>query len=373
MFILDKLTEDLIEPLVIGGCILGGGGGGSMAKGKRFAELAFEMGTPTYIQVKELKSEGAPIVTVSGVGAPAAKNQYVKPQDYIIAFELLEQAIGVKPSAIITNENGGFASVNGLLQSALTGIPILDAACNGRAHPTGIMGSMGLTELENYQSIQVGVGGKPGTDARVELVVKGSLQGSSKLIRQGAVQAGGLVTVARNPVSVDYVKENGAINAISHAIEVGLANVNGKTPQDKIENVVSVLGGKVIEQGKVSDFELKTMDGFDLGRFTLKSLSGQYDLTFWNEYMSVDQAGKRLTTFPDLIMTFSSRTGLPITSAELSDGEEIVVITAPYQNLRLGSGMFSAQNYEIIENVLDIQIVPYIQSLVGAGNTPVNS
>ncbi|WP_235848382.1 S-methyl thiohydantoin desulfurase domain-containing protein [Litchfieldia alkalitelluris] len=373
MFILDKLTEELIEPLVIGGCILGGGGGGSMPKGKRFAELAFEMGTPSFIQLDQLNSLEETVVTVSGVGAPAAKNQYVKPQDYLIAFELLENALGKKPTAIITNENGGFASVNGLLQSALTGIPILDAACNGRAHPTGIMGSMGLTELENYQSIQVGVGGKPGTDARVELVVKGSLQGSSKMIRQGAVQAGGLVTVARNPVKAEYIKNNGAIHAISHAVEVGMANVNGKTPEEKIENVVSVLGGKVINEGQVRDFELKTIDGFDLGKFTLKSVSGDYALTFWNEYMSVDLDGTRLTTFPDLIMTFSAETGLPITSAELADGVKIVVITAPYQNLRLGSGMFSAKNYEIIEKVLDIEIIPYITSLVGLDKTAIGS
>lgn len=365
MFILDKLTEDLIEPLVIGGCILGGGGGGSMVKGKRFAELAFEMGTPTLIQLEELKVKGDTIVTVSGVGAPAAKDQYVKPQDYLIAFDLLQNYLGGKPNAIMTNENGGFATVNGLLQSALTGIPILDAACNGRAHPTGIMGSMGLTELKNYQSIQVGVGGKPGTDARVELVVKGSIQTSSKMIRQSAVQAGGLVTVARNPVSSNYVRDNSAIHAISHAVEVGIANLDGKTPEEKIENVISVLGGKIINEGMVSNFELKTIDGFDLGKFTLKSVSSNYDLTFWNEYMSVDEKGTRLTTFPDLIMTFSASTGLPVTSAELTDGDEIVVISAPYKNLRLGSGMYFAKNYEIIEQVLDIEIIPYIKSLLG--------
>ncbi len=350
---------------MIGGCILGGGGGGSMKSGRELAELAFELGTPTFIQLDELKADGV-VVTVSGVGAPAAKNQYVKPVDYLKAIELLESTSGVKPCALMTNENGGAASVNGLLQSAVTGIPILDVACNGRAHPTGIMGSMGLTELEDYESIQVGVGGKKGTAARVEMVVKGNIQSCSKMIRQAAVQAGGLVTVARNPVSIDYIKRNGAINAISHAIEVGLANMNGTTPEGKIANVVSVLGGEIINEGTVSSFELTTIDGFDVGKFTLESVSGTYDLTFWNEYMSVNNhKGERITTFPDMIMTFSEKTGFPVTSSELAEGDQIVVITAPYQNLRLGGGMYNAKNYEIVEQVLNIEILSYIESLVG--------
>ncbi|MEH7248092.1 DUF917 family protein [Neobacillus niacini] len=368
MFIVDKFTKDLIEPLVIGGCILGGGGGGSMKSGREFAELAFKLGTPSFIQLDELKDDRGVVVTVSGVGAPAAKNQYVEPVDYLKAIELLESTSGVRPVALMTNENGGAATVNGLLQSAVMGIPILDAACNGRAHPTGIMGSMGLTELEDYEAIHVGVGGKQGTAARVEMVVKGNIQSCSKMIRQAAVQAGGLVTVARNPVSIEYIKANGAIHAISHAVEVGLANTRGTTPAEKIANVVSVLGGEIINEGTVRSFELTTIDGFDVGKFIIETAEkSTYDLTFWNEYMSVDnQHGERLTTFPDLIMTFSAMTGLPVTSAELAEGDQIVVITAPYQNLRLGGGMFTAKNYEIIEQVLNIKILPYIESLVGS-------
>lgn len=366
MYKIDKFTKDLIEPLVIGGCILGGGGGGPMDKGRSVAELAFELGTPTFIQLDELTSDKDIVITVSGVGAPAAKDQYTDPVDTLKAIELLETALDTKPSALITNENGGAASANGLLQSVLTGIPILDVACNGRAHPTGIMGSMGLTELEGYESIQVGVGGKPGTDARVEVLAKGTVHASSKMIRQAAVQAGGLVTVARNPVTVEYIKENGAIHAISHAVEVGLAHMKGNTSEEKIANVVAVLGGQVVDEGYVKNFELETVGGFDVGRFILQSESNNYDLTFWNEYMSVDdEQGNRITTFPDMIMSFSAETGMPVTTSQLAEGDRIVMITAPYENLRLGSGMFAAKNYEAVEEVLNIEIVKYIKPLLG--------
>lgn len=44
--------------------------------------------------------------------------------------------------------------VNGRFQSAVTGIPVVNSACDGRAHPTGVMGSMDLESDPEYHSIQ---------------------------------------------------------------------------------------------------------------------------------------------------------------------------------------------------------------------------
>ena len=38
-------------------------------------------------------------------------------------------------------------------------------------------------------------------------------------------------------------------------------------------------------------------------------------LTFWNEYATAEKDGKRLATFPDLIMTINAKTGEPVTTA----------------------------------------------------------
>lgn len=359
---LDELTADKVEAIVLGGCILGGGGGGSRIEGEEFGKLAFQLGEPKFVQLDSLNSDDV-ILTVSGVGAPAAKDQYVKPSDYLQAIDMIIDSLEKPPVAIMTNENGGFATVNGLIQSAVLNIPLLDAACNGRAHPTGIMGSMGLNELNDYTSIQVGIGGKKGTPARVELFVKGSLETCSKMIRQGAVQAGGLVTVARNPVTASYIEKFGAVGAISHAYEVGHGLLKGTNPQEKVQNVATVLGGEIIVEGNVENFELITKDGFDLGSFTVKASDDTYDLTFWNEYMSIDNNGKRISTFPNLIMTFSKETGLPITTAELEENHPVYIISAPYQNLKLGRGMFVEENYTIVEEVLGIEVKKYISEI----------
>ncbi|UFJ39262.1 DUF917 family protein [Brevibacillus humidisoli] len=359
---LNKLTREMIAPLLTGGCILGGGGGGSMAEGKKVAELAFSLGSPTLLPIEDL-GDSDTVLTVSAVGAPAAPNQYVEPIDFARTVQTFTQYTGQHPRAMMTNENGGSASANGLLQSAVLGIPVLDAACNGRAHPTGVMGSIRLNELSDYRSVQVAIGGKPGTHSRVELAVAGTIDACSSMVRQAAVQAEGLVVVARNPVSGSYAKANAAVGAISHAIEVGQANLDGATPLDKVENVAKVLGGSVLIEGEVRNLVLNTINGFDLGGLRIVSGSQDMELTFWNEYMTVELGEQRLSTFPDLIMTFSAETGSPVTSAEIREGDRVFVIAAPYQNILLGSGMFVESNYQIVEKVLDKSIIPFIKPL----------
>ena len=63
---------------------------------------------------------------------------------------------------------GGEATVNGWLQAAVLGLPLVDLPCNGRAHPTGVMGSMNLHKITDYKTVQACVGGNPETGSHVE-------------------------------------------------------------------------------------------------------------------------------------------------------------------------------------------------------------
>jgi DUF917 family protein len=154
-----RLTEEIARAAVLGGSVLGGGGG-LMAEGLKMAQLAVQLASPELIDTDDLK-EDAILLNVSMVGAPSAKGKYLEPLYYNRALELLHEKINKPVAGIITNEAGGVATVNGWLQSAMSGIPVVDAPCNGRAHPTGIMGAMGLHREVNYQSVQAAVGGDP--------------------------------------------------------------------------------------------------------------------------------------------------------------------------------------------------------------------
>jgi DUF917 family protein len=347
------LDEKIVEYAVYGGAILGGGGGGFIEEGLQIGRLALEIGQPRLLTIDELHDDDL-LVTVSLVGAPGAKEKFVKPVHYAKALEILSGKIGKPIQGIITNENGAATTVNGWFQAAVTGIPVIDNPCNGRAHPTGTMGSMNLSELPDYVSHQAAVGGRD--NHYIELSMSGSLEKVASMIRKASVEAGGLVAVARNPVTVAYAKQNGAQGAIQQAIEVGEVLLNHKG-EAAIEAVLQKLGGKVIVIGTVTQFNLQTVGGFDVGTVWI---DGSHELTFWNEYMTVEKGGERLGTFPNLIMTLDAKTARPVVSAAIEKGQQLVVIYVPKENLILSTTMSNQILLKPIEEIIKKSILSFI-------------
>lgn len=348
-----KLDESMVEYAVYGGAVLGGGGGGHIEEGLQIGRLAFEIGQPELLNINELDDEDL-LVTVSLVGAPGAKDKFLKPIHYAKALELLKHKLHRPIKAIHTNENGAGTTVNGWFQSAITGIPLVDFACNGRAHPTGAMGSLNLSEVDGYVSHQTAIGGQG--SQYVEMNISGSLEMAATMVRKASVEAGGLVAVARNPVTAAYARANGAAGAITQAIEIGEALLSYQG-EAAIDAVVTKLGGKVVTAGTVTDFNLVTSGGFDVGTVWL---DGAYELTFWNEYMTLEQDGQRLGTFPDLIMTLDAKTARPVVTAAVEKGQQLVVISVPKEKLLLSSTMRNAKLMKPIEEIINKSVIPYL-------------
>lgn len=243
---------------------------------------------------------------------------------------------------IITNENGAITTINGWLQSVLLNVPVVDAPCNGRAHPTGIMGSLNLHEQQDYQSVQFYAGGKD--DFAVQGFVQGNLHSTAKTARQASILAGGLVGVTRNPVTIDYLQKHGAPNAITMAIELGYRFLNGQTFEEKLANVLQHLNGVHIVSGEVMNYSLIKDNGFDVGKLSV----GDYHLTFWNEYMTLSKEGQVQSKFPDLIMTFDTDKMMPVPSASIQEGMHVAVIHVDQSNLTLSSTM---QNEALLQEI----------------------
>ena len=350
------LTQEHVEAALIGGCFLGGGGGGSMAKGRALAERALAAGTLTMISADEIDDD-AILLTSSAVGAPAAKDAYAAPDTATRVVELLEQVGIGKPSGLITNENGGGSTFNGWLPAAVSGLPFVDLPCNGRAHPTGMMGGMALHRDKNYTSYQSSAGGKRENGTYIESLCIGSIESASALVRQSAVRAGGLVSVARNPITAGYAKKFCAPGGVMLAIEVGrkMQEASKRKACASAEAAADFLGGSVIAYGSVDGIELITEGGFDHGTVNV----GGLEMTFWNEFMTADMDGKRLGTFPDLIMTVDAETGLPVTTAEISKGQNVIVVLVPARNLPLGAGMYCRELMAPVEEIVRRPILSY--------------
>src|SRR5205823_9896297 len=103
------------------------------------------------------------------------------------------------------------------------GMPVIDAAGNGRAQPTGKFGSMGLLGRPGYQTIQTAAGGNRAMDAYLEVTVRGSVATTDNMLRAASLQSGGFIAAARNPVPASYVKQHAAVGAISYAMRLGEA------------------------------------------------------------------------------------------------------------------------------------------------------
>lgn len=352
-----RLTERELKNALTGGTILGGGGGGSAKKGEQYAKIAVSYNDLRLVNIDDIPEDEV-LLTASLVGAPKAANQFIYPADFAKTIELLKQNSDLKIGGIITNENGGEATVNGWLQASMLGLPLVDAPCNGRAHPTGVMGSMNLHKQKDYVTIQACVGGNPDTNSHVECYFTGSIEHTSKLVRMASIEAGGLVAVARNPVTAAYAKKNCAVGGVTHAIKTGEVYNRGLeiSVEQAVKDVCEFLKGRVIAKGIVEDFDLKYEGGFDVGYAKVDGL----ELTFWNEYATAEKNGERISTFPNLIMTLDAKTGVPITTAMLEKGMEVYVITTDKKNLCLSPTMYDPELLKTIEDVVKKDIVKYI-------------
>jgi DUF917 family protein len=320
------LTIDDVEPAVLGGTVLGGGGGGHVADGLALGRLA----------VTDV------VAICAGVGAPGAPDQFLQPVHYQRALDELQRQLAgddVRVAALATNENGAMGTVNGWLQAALTGLPVVDAPCNGRAHPSALMGSLGLHRDDGYVATAGFAGGRPARYVQGSL--SGSLASVSGTVRDASVAAGGIVAVARNPVPAARLARDGAPGGISQAIEVGRALLT-----DGVAGVAKALDGTVVAEGVVGGLELAQQGGFDVGRCRV----GDVDLTIVNEYLSCRRGDQELARFPDLVMTFHE--GRPLVSADLAEGMTVQVLVAPAESLRLSSTMAMRELIEPFELIL---------------------
>jgi hypothetical protein len=352
-----KIDEKIGKYAVLGGAFLGGGGGGAEKEGLKALEDALKLGEILVRDIEDFDDNDI-ILTASAVGSPASKEGFISPKQIIDNFELFKALYGKEIAGIITNENGGYSTTNGWILSAAIGIPLVDAPCNGRAHPTGVMGSMGLENIKEYISAQAASGGK--NDREISVFVKSNMDSAAKMVRQAAVESGGLITVLRNPIEAAYVKKNAAPGALKQAIDVGRIFAESENPLLIIEGLKEIIGLEVIAEGVVSEYELTIEGGFDYGYIKIKE-EGASDIKayFWNEFMAVDGEDKRIATFPDLIGCIDAKTGKILTSATIRKNDEIYLYKVAAEKLILGAGMKNISQFELIEKILGIEVVKY--------------
>ncbi|MGN1143968.1 MAG: DUF917 family protein [Anaerovoracaceae bacterium] len=375
------LTRNDAECLALGSQILGFGGGGDIHEGRTMYQAAFRIAEEKgrqieLISVDELAKrnpDGGTVVTISGVGSPASEEAYTPPEYYPRLMELLEAQLKDKIVGFIACEIGASSSFEPMIPAAMLNVPVIDAPCDGRAHPLGLMGALGL-EKKGFRVIQAGVGGKKGEDGKagkyVEISVNASVQAAAGLIRNAAAQAGGAVSVARNPVDISWVAANAALGAYEQTLRVGnlWKQMVDQQADPKLASrlLADLLKGSVVIDGTLRNYRCSTENALDNGSFEIydEATGESVSITFFNEYMTMETAdGIRKFTFPDG-MALIGEDLIPYSSAMIDgkEGQHFFVIATGHENLKIPTGLRYREGYRTVEDILKKDMIKYLDN-----------
>jgi DUF917 family protein len=257
----------------------------------------------------------------------------------------------------VTAQNGSSTTCNGWVASAVLGTVVVDAAGDGRAHPTGKMGSFGLAADDDYETVQAVAGGNRAENRYLEVVTRGTVRRTANVLRTASDMSGGFISCARNPLPASFVAEHAAVGAISFALSLGESILAAQPdgPEAMIQATADHLGGRILARGLVRSKTLRTENAFDIGTVAV----GELELGFVNEYLTAESGGERLATFPDVLTTLSPQTGGIISIANLREGDEVCVLHVPKANVPLGDGVREPSVYPEVEAMLGKPLAEY--------------
>jgi DUF917 family protein len=350
--------EPGLRALVYGGAVLGGGGGGSLAAGLESAGQALAVGAPRIVPLAQLPDD-AVLATLSAVGSASGTSAALPDGHFTRALSLFQPFAGTGVSGFIASEVGPRAVTYGLLESARTGIPVVDAPANGRAHPLFAMGSLGLHRQPRRLAATVAVGGRTGAADYLELAIRANVTQSARIVRDQAARSRIALAVVRNAAPAAFIRERAAVGGLAFAHEVGrvlLTRLAGG-PCAVLPALARLLRGRVLARGRVSSVALSERGGFTVGRITVEASDGRVLATpVCNEFMAVLHGAERIAAFPDLIALFDGETGLPLASTEVRSGRPVAIFFAPRDALRLGAGMRDPGLLRQVERLIGVRL-----------------
>jgi uncharacterized protein len=355
------LTAHDIEAAVKGGAVFAAGGGGFADHGRMLGTAAVNAGQPELFTMDEVPDD-AWIATAAAIGAPAGTTQWqMLGVDYVKSVELVQRELGAPIYGLMIGQNGKSSTLNGWLPSAVLGTKVVDAVGDLRAHPTGDMGSIGLANSPEPM-IQSAVGGNRANHAYIELVVRGPTAKVSPILRRAADMSGGFIASCRNPVRASYVKKHAALGGISLALALGEAIIAAEPRGGSavVDAICRQMQGEIIGQGKVVRKNVQyTTEAFDIGTIQIGAGSSERVLYVMNEYMAVEDAGKkRLASYPDVIATLDQN-GVPISVGEIGEGVELLVLRIAKAVIPLSSSVSDPSVYGVCEKALGINLTDY--------------
>lgn len=323
------IGKEEIENIAIGAALLGTGGGGDPYIGKLMAIQAVEENGPIRLLSLDEVPDDALIVPSAMMGAPTVMVEKIPSgHEALAAFEALKDFLGQEIYATMPIEAGGVNSLLPLALAAQIGLPVIDADGMGRAFPELQMVTF---YLEGASATPMVLSDEKGNSLLLNTV---DSVWAERIARTATVEMGGSVMNAIYPMEGHFVKKASIKNILTLEEEIGRTVREAmKQNINPIHDVLELVGGTVLFEGKVTDIDRRTEGGFAKGTATIEGLNedkgSDCRLHFQNEHLLCEVDGKVRCVTPDLIAVVDSETGMPITTEGLRYGARCTVIGIP--------------------------------------------
>lgn len=324
------LAEADLLPLSLGAAVLGTGGGGNPHVGMLRARELFRKGARVEVLPLEAIGDDDAIGSVGGIGAPVVSVEKIKQgQECLRALRAVEEAAGVKVSALISAEIGGSNSIEPILAAAYAGLPVVDGDGMGRAFP----------EIQMSTFFIYGMDPSPGAiaDDKGNVVVFRTvidMYWLERFARHVAVDMGAAAGFATAPMRGAYVKKVAVPGTLSQALRLGRTILEARAKhRNVVERLLDETGAALIFTGKVADVRRELRGGFAIGEARLVGVGehagSEARIAIQNENLVIFVDGRPRVTVPDLIMNLELDTGEPITTEVLRYGQQLATIALP--------------------------------------------
>jgi DUF917 family protein len=261
----------------------------------------------------------------------------------------------------MTAHPGAFMAGTWLANALDPQLAVVDCNANGRGHPTVAMGGMGLAGRTDVNVVQAAVGGVEDHKGHVEIVARGPIGVVSDVLHHASAATGGVLLASRGPFPVAFLREHGAVGAVSACMRLGEAMLaaEGGGGEAMITAIRETLGGRELGRGPLVAANVAVRENWDVGTLDVDAGGSRLTIHVCNEYMAADLDGERVATYPDLIVTLAESDGMPTPAAHREPGERIVVVAVPRDRIPLGAGVREAAVYRDPERLLGIELVAH--------------
>lgn len=332
----EAIDRQALADLAFGCAFLGSGGGGDPHNALlELRELVGDhsaAGAIRLISATEL-SDADLVAPCGWLGAPTVSLEKLPSgREALAGLRRLEKEAGRKVSAICPVEIGGSNGLSPFVLAARTGLPVVDCDGMGRAFPE--------SQMVIFNICGVSAGPAVMTDAKGNCVVIETTDNllEERIGRAAAVSLGGICHLFEYMQSGREIREYAIHGTVSLAIRIGRAvrraRQGGRDPFAALLEVIRACPhyghAGVLFDGKITDLQCDTRDGFSVGQLVVEDFAGaaRMEIEFQNENLIARRNGRTSATVPDIISILDRETAQTITTEQLKYGQRVKVVGA---------------------------------------------